>query len=75
MTKKYLLMIGTDTYEIYIEKDQEPLETFLKECNYHLNNSNKESFKKHWLELIDLLNQKQYVLTEHFDFRGVKKII
>lgn len=75
MIKKYLLMIETDTYEIYTINDQEPLEVFLKECNYHLNNSNKESFKKHWLELIKMLDGKNYTLVEHFDFRGVKKIV
>lgn len=74
MTKEFIIAIGGDTYLVYAN-ERNPIDVLLDECNYHLNNSNKDMYQSHWKKIIKLIKKSDYTITENFDFRGVRKIV
>lgn len=73
MTKEYILNVNGEGFYIYEDSEKAAKGRFLMTCTDFANTRNEE-YRNYWMNLYDMVLTGKYILTENFDFRGVRKI-
>ena len=75
MLKEFIIMVLADTFRVYTIDNQDPIEVLKAECEYLMERTTKKQLWQHWSDIHTCLSSGDYICTQNFDFRSVRKIV
>ena len=67
--------MNNDVYCVYARDEPEAKEIFINHCEHYATVSRKKEYREYWEAIHDIVISKKLIITENFDFNGVRRIL
>ena len=74
MINEYIFQFANDVYQVYSNNQEDAKNKLFQFCMSH-NKTGSPSNRIYWIELANEILNNNFIITENFDFAGIKRII